>query len=382
MKKKLYVKRTVSLLSLFLAVLFSVGLLQEYFLANFDHNTIRMEGFYLEEENSLDVVFLGASDVYQGFSSGLAYDEFGFTSYPLTVGANSIALYKSQLKEVLAHQSPQLIVVEINGALYGDSEYYQKTSTLHYYLDSVPFSQNKLDTIQEVVPEDLQSQFYFPFLQYHGAWKDLRGHWKYIQEHFAMQQRGYSLLKGCILAPTVAPLPEDPITDLKDDDSTRELLPEYEEGLRDFLQFCRDNDLPVLFVRFPHQMCKKLYARYQRSNRAGEIIEEYGYEYLNLEKNYEEAGIDLAKDFASLDHLNVHGNEKLTRYLSRLLCTEYGVSPRPLSPEGKKRWENAADYTKRLLLYTAEQESPQKAKVRFGEDAQTMAALEKIPSQK
>ena len=148
MKKKLYVKRTVSLLSLFLAVLFSVGILQEYFLANFDHNTIRMEGFYLEEENSLDVVFLGASDVYQGFSSGLAYDEFGFTSYPLTVGANSIALYKSQLKEVLAHQSPQLIIVEINGALYGDSEYYQKTSTLHYYLDPVPFSQNKLDTIQ------------------------------------------------------------------------------------------------------------------------------------------------------------------------------------------------------------------------------------------
>ena len=42
MKKKLYVKRTVSLLSLFLAVLFSVGILQEYFLANFDHNTIRM----------------------------------------------------------------------------------------------------------------------------------------------------------------------------------------------------------------------------------------------------------------------------------------------------------------------------------------------------
>ena len=72
MKKKLYVKRTVSLLSLFLPVLFSVGILQEYFLANFDHNTIRMEGFYLEKENSLDVVFLGASDVYQGFSSGLA----------------------------------------------------------------------------------------------------------------------------------------------------------------------------------------------------------------------------------------------------------------------------------------------------------------------
>ena len=82
MKKKLYITRTVKLVCLFLALTLTFGILQSYVLCRIDANSIRLEGYYQEEKDSLDVVLLGASEVYTGFSSGLAYDKYGFTSYP------------------------------------------------------------------------------------------------------------------------------------------------------------------------------------------------------------------------------------------------------------------------------------------------------------
>lgn len=62
MKKKLYIKRTVAVLSLALAVLLVLGIAQEYLLARLDNDQIRIEGFYKEEQNSLDVCFIGSSE--------------------------------------------------------------------------------------------------------------------------------------------------------------------------------------------------------------------------------------------------------------------------------------------------------------------------------
>ena len=144
MKLKIYLKRTVKIISLCLAVLLVVGVSSEYLLSYFDANTLRLEGFYMEEENSLDVVFIGASEVYSDFSSGQAYDEFGFTSYPYATGANPISVYKSELKEILKKQSPKLIICEINGALYPKSDMIEKTGSLHKYFDNTPFSFEKM----------------------------------------------------------------------------------------------------------------------------------------------------------------------------------------------------------------------------------------------
>ena len=76
MKKKLYITRTIKLIAFALALLSVTYLLQAYVLKRNDNNTLRMDGFYLEDKNSLDVVLIGASDVYAGFASPLAYDKY------------------------------------------------------------------------------------------------------------------------------------------------------------------------------------------------------------------------------------------------------------------------------------------------------------------
>ena len=77
---KKYLLRTVKLISLLLIVSLFTLFLQNFVLCHIDHNKLRIDGFYLEDENSLDVVLTGASELYTGFSPGLAYEKFGFTS--------------------------------------------------------------------------------------------------------------------------------------------------------------------------------------------------------------------------------------------------------------------------------------------------------------
>ena len=74
-----------------------------------------IRGFYLEPQDSLDVVMLGASELYTGFSSPLAWQQYGFTSYPLAVSSMPSCLYDSMLTETMRRQTPKVVVVEING---------------------------------------------------------------------------------------------------------------------------------------------------------------------------------------------------------------------------------------------------------------------------
>ena len=78
---------------------------------------IRIRGFYMEPKNSLDVVTLGASETYTSISPGLLWKDYGFTSYNYSIAGNPISLMKTQIKEVLKHQNPRIIVIEVNGAV-------------------------------------------------------------------------------------------------------------------------------------------------------------------------------------------------------------------------------------------------------------------------
>lgn len=378
MKKRIYAKRCVKIAALFLAIIITLSLAQQFALAHFDVHKVRIEGFYEEPKDSLDVVFIGASDIYSGFSPGTAYDKYGFTSYLYATGANPISLYKSQLKEILSNQSPKLIVVEINGVLYNKDEKLYKEGCIRKYIDNIPLNQNKVDTIEDVVPFDQQIEYFLPIVKYHGAWNDVPDVKKWIGGDVLMHQRGYSVLKGCSVCANVAKRNKSLKKNLENDDSTRDLLPKSEQYLRDFLQYCKDEKLDnVVFMRYPHRITKNMYDRFQRTNTAENIINEYGYNLLNFEKNFNETGLDYNKDFANDEHLNIYGQQKMTDYLSNIFCKDYGLSKSDLSESEKEKWDVASNYTNRYVKYV-DLKTKEKTNKWYGEDSDTMAELEKI----
>ncbi|WP_293974168.1 hypothetical protein [uncultured Ruminococcus sp.] len=342
MMKKKYVSRTIKILSFALAAFLIMTVTQ----VRGDHNKIRLDGFYMEEKNSLDVVLLGASEVYTAFSSALAYDEYGFTSYPYAIEANYIDLFESQIKEIRNNQTPKVLLIEMNGALY-DNKMKDKDAKLRRFTDSMPFSQNKIDTVNQFGDKDEKLSYYFPWIMYHGS-KSAIGR---FPDNIALHLRGNSALKG--VSGKSKSVFKGKIIDVEGDTSKKDLPAETEEKLRSFLQYCKDNKLEnVVFAKFPHRITKKkFYKRFQMGNTMGEIIKEYGFDYLDFENNCKDVGLDYKEDFYNDDHMNIYGQQKFTKYLGKILVDKYGVEKSKLSEENKARWDASAEYIQLYYEY-------------------------------
>ena len=133
-------------------------------------------------------------------------------------------------------------------------------------------------------------------------------------------------------------------------DKTLSLLPEYEAKLRDLLEYCKEQELDVLFIRTPHMVDKSTYGRFKRANVVGKIIREYGFDYVNFERDSTTLAYT-ESDYYNIDHLNFYGSAKFTEYLGSILTEKYGVKKSELSEKQKKNWDTAAEYYHKLYDY-------------------------------
>ncbi len=345
-RSKLKVLRTIKLISLFIAVALTAGVLQEYVLCHADHNRERLKGFYLEEKDSLDVVFMGASEVYSDFAPGYAYSSNNITSYLFSTQSNSILNYKAQLKNILSRQNPDLIVIELNGALYDNDGETTKEANLRNYADNVPLDSVKAEWIAQYGGENTL-EYIFPLIKYHSTWKDIPDDMLYQKTVADDRLRGYSYLKGILNEARIFQSTQRSMNSMlqKSAGSKKPLGTLEEQTLRELLEFCRDEQLDnVVFTRFPHIVVMRTFSRFERSNTVADIVNEYGYDYLNFELNYEQTGLDETTDFYNLDHLNIYGQKKFTDYLTKYLIDNYGLKARDQSDAQKAKWQECADY--------------------------------------
>lgn len=297
-----------------------------------------IKGFYKEEKHSIDVAFIGPSEFYADYSPTLAWDKFGYTSYALAGGGFSGSLYKSMLKEYLKYQSPNLVVFEINGFLQ-DDDYYQKPAKLHTWIDSIPWSKNKIETIREIVPKEEQYSYYFKLASNHNSWKNPRrwGGDKMARLDIAFKK--YANGKGFSTYAKAR--------DMSKGKTYQPQLTQKGQGyLEDLLKYCNQQGVEnVLFVRFPHG--GKI-GKMQVIDKIQNIVESYGYDFLNLNSSYREIGIDPKKDFYDKEHLNVYGMEKLTDYFGKYLIDHYPIQGEH-TEEQIKRWNQCAQKTRDVI---------------------------------
>lgn len=354
MKRKLL--WVVRLLCLTLVLAVGLWFLQEKFFCHADHNRVRVKGFFLEDTDSLDVVYLGASEVYSDIAPGYAYARDGITGYLFATQANTILNYKSQLKNILSRQKNALIVIELNGALYDDDEL-TKEANLRNYSDHAPLDLNKVEYVVNNVGKN-RLEYLFPLIKYHGTWSDT----EHAQGDEALyrrtvaenQSRGYSYLKGVLNWPFrfKSPTPSLNGTLPAAADKKQPLAETAEKSLRELLAYCKSEGLNnVVFARFPHIVTQRTYERFERNNTVGEIVAEYGYDYLNFERDFAVTGLDESTDFYNLDHLNVYGQKKFTAFLTDYLKEHYGLTSHALSVEQRQEWETCADYYGAYVKY-------------------------------
>ena len=312
-------RRAVKILSLVLALILVFGFAQMYFWRCNSHNELRLYGFRMEQKDSLDVVLLGASDIY-AYSAPLAYSLQGFTSYPYVVSACSVCFWKVMLEDILAHQNPKLIVVETTGACYDTQRELHNNGALHYIMDSMPFLL-KLQMIRPLLTEenDSAAAFLFPGLKYHSNWndpEDLKSNFLNVR---MLQRQGHAILRGTYTSRYAIGLQSES-RNIENDRAEQPLDAEAEQALREFLDFCREKDVPVLFTCFPHQITTEddeVYQNFKMTNTIWKIVDEYGFPFLNMETLSDEIGIDRSMTTIT-EHTSISTDSRNSRSIWRV----------------------------------------------------------------
>lgn len=341
--KKAYLKRTIAAASMLAIVLSAVSFLQYFLCIPLSTDLTRVIQFGKEPENSIDVLILGSSQSYSGFSSAYAYGKFGYTSYPLVIAGSSCTSWKPAVKKALWTQKPKLIVVDTFGGGYDAETVRSRKYPLYMLTNYTPLSVERMKTAYEMSVRSDESDalsYAFPFIRYHTK---VPSNLMSIRERMAIDSYGPSPLKGI-----------ETITDAENFGQLDEecfssdkiaLDKNTEEILIDFIDYCSDKDIPILFVKYPSVMrYTKDFDANERMNSVLELAESKGCATLDLEKEFYEIGLDENTDYYNRSHPNVRGQRKITEYLGSFIQDEMGIGPSELDASLSADWDKAAAY--------------------------------------
>lgn len=303
-----------------------------------ESDVARVKNFYKLEKNGQDMIMIGASTVFTDYSAALAWKEFGYTSYSLATNMAPMGLAKSMLIEARKTQNPKLFVIDINGILYND-EQESREGALRLWIDNMPSSRNRIDTINELVPKDQRLAYYFPFLKYHSNWSQLDKCFKQSIEELSEDTDNIHLsVLGMQGNSKIEP--QRNYIDIKKYNNTSSMHKLSGQHLKDLLDYCKEEKLTnIIFTNMPRYYSKKMLPERERNNSAKELIKKYGYDCIDMDDDVEKIGLDPENDFYNQNHLNIYGQKKLTVYLGKLLNERYKLSDGGHKEEISKRYD-------------------------------------------
>ena len=291
-------------------------------------------GFYAQEENTLDVIMIGSSPVYPFYSAPKLWGEQGITCYPLSSHVQRPSAALPLLKEAYKTQKPEVVVFEMRMYTMEDGDMENNMAYARGVTDNMKYSLNRIYAINRLVSDVSERYtYYFDIFKYHSNWKtivlpDQIACFKYEKPHPLM---------GFVIKDEVGPLEEEQIPDCADLTGKTSIPAEQEERLYELLNYLKEQNQQALFIVSPYRIEPKEQEMY---NYMRPIIESYGYDFVNMNEFYEEIGIDFTTDYYDYGgHVNTLGAEKCTAYLGKLL-EQFHIGDKR-EEEGYESWEQA-----------------------------------------
>lgn len=285
----------------------------------------RVRGFYNEPEDSMDVMFYGTSHMYCTVSPLALWKDSGLHSYVLATQQQPLLATYYYMKESLEHQSPKLMVLELLGACSTADT--ATEAVFRDCLDPLPWSRNKIELIQELVPRGQRSSYYFNFLKYHSRWKELNS----LDLDFSYRNSTDSY-KGYIYLTPARPSQSRAL-----DYSQVEARPIPRENisiLLDMKALAEEHGARLAFIIAPYEDAGLDAGIYKSLHQ---FALEQDIPLLDFNQIYDQAGFDGDLDFFDSNHLNSSGASKATARLADWLEVNFELEAGPSVDEA--RWQ-------------------------------------------
>lgn len=315
--------RSALFLLLLLALILSAWALLDRKLAC--HYTKAVHGFFNEEPESMDVIFVGSSHAYCSANPMAFWDETGLSSYVLSSQNQPLQASYHYLQQCFKTQSPNLVVLE----MYMASQCLEDATdaVLRDSIDPLPWSHGKAALIRELVPAGERASYYFNLAKYHGRWSELS------KQNFDFSYlRGRDEYRGFVCFTLSRP---SNCFRLSYEGVRPEALPEesVEQLLRIKALVEAEGAELMLFIA-PYEGAEQNLGILSGMHA---FAAEHELELLDFNLVYDELGFDGEKDFFDASHLNAYGADKATRYMGRRILERYDI--RPCRPENDRLWQ-------------------------------------------
>lgn len=294
-----------------------------------------LQVFYEQPENSVDVLFLGSSRVFENVNTGFLWDEWGMASFDLAGSVQPFWNTYYYLQEALKTQHPRVIVLDVYCATM--EEEYSDQSRIAKNTFGMKESIDKLRAKRVSSPDDDLVEYVLEFPQYHARYADLTS--QDFLDHKGMKDR--TAWKGFGINFSIGSLPKNiDVSGVTERAPLQEKVRVYLERIIDLAQ---SNGIPLVLVCAPYGISAEDQKKY---NTVADIANESGIPFLNYNLMLEEAGIDFTGELSDLaadtSHLNHRGNVKYTRHLGNWLKSNFGI-PDHRGDSRYSSWQISAD---------------------------------------
>lgn len=267
--------------------------------------TRRIKGLYNEPQNTIDIVMIGNSDMYNGVSPMVLWNDLGVTSYHIGNPLETTWVSYYLLRDFYKTQKPKLAIIDMD-YIFTDKD---SRNDIRKSIDCMKFSLNKLELIlsKDVkVPVSTRISYLMPLIRYHSRWNELSDEdFTGVTEKYLAPFKGQEFNKKIKAYKKNSKKTEQDVVD--------EIPEKCKRNLDKVLKLCKENNTEVIFVYIPtikswNQKKSDLISQYAQERNIRYI--DYN---LNENFNWEKCSRDEG------NHLNIYGAEIITKDIESIV---------------------------------------------------------------
>lgn len=302
-------------------------------------------------EDTLDVVYVGASNVYAFWQAPLAWERYGLASHTFTNSSMPPAAIRFAIQECRKTQPNALYVVNVSNFKY---EGKSKLTHCHWTLDNYPLTPAKLELIQMLGEQqnlsfDEKFELVFPLVRFHSTWPQLTD--EDFSKHHASVGGGATnpgLFVTTDMTQQFEEFKQQKMLDKSMEEQAETAL--RRESIDDLIAYCKREDVSILFVNQPQAITSE--DTFRQVVGICDIIREEGMDIVDL-SDPSTLNLFVSCDFKDTMHTNVHGSIKYTDYLANYIMNTYDIPDRRNNEHYKEWDERTARYKQFLMTHTA-----------------------------
>jgi hypothetical protein len=279
-----------------------------------------VRGYYAEKDNSLDVLFMGNSDMYRAVLPIELWDNYGIASYAYTSSGQRMWTGYYVLLDALRSQHPDIIVFNIDGV---NSDNQSSESNYRKAFDNMEWSKVKFKAIMldDGFNFNLMKRtaFVFPILRFHDRYKELtKEDFELAYKNEVFSYKGYDLIADINGY-------EGGFSYMDNNNETFNIHEKVKKYLDKIVETCKNENIKLILVEVPSADSWSL----AKSQTISKYAKDNGLEFIDFNLLLDDINFDWKMDTPDKgDHLNIFGAEKVTKYIGEYLSSNYDLPDR------------------------------------------------------